>query len=294
MSKRQRPDPEHLADDGCVPQQLLLRRGEPVEPGGDDPLERLGQRELVRPAALEEELRELLGVEGVAAGALEERLLLPGLDEGALEELREEQRGLLVVERTERERRCVQLAAAPTGSDVEELRPGDAEEEDRSGARPVDDVLDEVEHRLLGPVEVVDHEHERPLAGALLEQGARRELRLGRRRPDGCGRLDSELDEHLASSYGIFAGRANKSAVLRFSAERARWVAEERWHPSQAGQYLTDGRYELRIPYRDERELVMDILRHGAEVEVVAPAGLREAVLAALRAALARYAVPES
>lgn len=66
---------------------------------------------------------------------------------------------------------------------------------------------------------------------------------------------DAELDEHLASSYGIFAGKANKTAVLRFTPERARWVADERWHPNQIGQYLTDGRCELRIPYRDDREL---------------------------------------
>lgn len=109
--------------------------------------------------------------------------------------------------------------------------------------------------------------------------------------PDAAQAIpDSELDEHLASSYGIFAGRANKSAVLRFSAERARWVADERWHPSQVGQYLTDGRYELRIPYRDERELVMDILRHGPDVEVLAPPALREAVVTGLRAALGQYA----
>jgi predicted DNA-binding transcriptional regulator YafY len=98
------------------------------------------------------------------------------------------------------------------------------------------------------------------------------------------------LDEYFASSYGIFAGRANKTAVLRFSRERARWVADERWHPKQIGQFLTDGRYELRIPYRDDRELVMDILRHGPEVEVVAPATLRVAVAKQLAAALARYA----
>jgi len=74
---------------------------------------------------------------------------------------------------------------------------------------------------------------------------------------------ERELDEHYASAYGIFAGKANKTAVLRFSRERARWVADERWHPEQTGQYLTDGRYELSIPYRDPRELIMDILRHG-------------------------------
>jgi predicted DNA-binding transcriptional regulator YafY len=98
-----------------------------------------------------------------------------------------------------------------------------------------------------------------------------------------------ELDEHLASSYGIFAGKANKTAVLRFSAERARWVADERWHPHQVGQFLTDGRYELRIPYRDPRELVMDILRHGPHVEVAAPESLREAVGKSLKETLAQY-----
>jgi predicted DNA-binding transcriptional regulator YafY len=77
--------------------------------------------------------------------------------------------------------------------------------------------------------------------------------------------------------------------VLRFSAERARWIADERWHPEQSGQFLTDGRYELRFPYRDSRELVMDILRFGAEVDVVSPEALRADVRRALEAALARH-----
>ncbi len=100
---------------------------------------------------------------------------------------------------------------------------------------------------------------------------------------------DADLDAYFASSYGIFAGKADKTAVMRFSAHRARWVAEERWHPEQVGQYLTDGRYELRLPYRDDRELVMDILRHGGEVEVVGPLSLRKAVAKALRDALGSY-----
>jgi len=100
---------------------------------------------------------------------------------------------------------------------------------------------------------------------------------------------EAELDAYFTSSYGIFSGRATKSAILRFSAERARWVADERWHPSQTGQYLTDGRYELRLPYRDERELVMDILRHGPHAEVVSPPELRAEVERQLRAALAAY-----
>src|SRR5690606_17459786 len=73
---------------------------------------------------------------------------------------------------------------------------------------------------------------------------------------------ESELDEHFASSYGIFGGKADKVAVLRFSPERARWVADEIWHPQQKGRWLADGSYELSIPYRDSRELVMDVMRN--------------------------------
>ena len=103
---------------------------------------------------------------------------------------------------------------------------------------------------------------------------------------------EKELNDHYASSYGIFAGKANKTAVLRFSAERARWVADERWHPEQSGQYLTDGRYELRIPYREDKELIMDILRHGPAVEVISPEALRLAVREQLQRAIAQYKPP--
>lgn len=96
----------------------------------------------------------------------------------------------------------------------------------------------------------------------------------------------SELDTHYASAYGILAGKANRTAVLRFTAQAARWVADERWHPEQRGHFLTDGGYELRVPYRDARELVMDVLRYGAEVEVVGPEGLRDEVAGRLRKAV--------
>ena len=66
-------------------------------------------------------------------------------------------------------------------------------------------------------------------------------------------------------------------------------MADERWHPQQASQFLTDGRYELCIPYRDQRELVMDILKYGPDVEVVAPEALREAIVEQLKGALRQY-----
>src|SRR5688572_15422153 len=100
---------------------------------------------------------------------------------------------------------------------------------------------------------------------------------------------EAELDEHYSTAYGIFGGKADKVAVLRFTPERARWVADEQWHPQQQGRWLEDGSYELRIPYRESHELVMDVMRQGAGVEVVSPDLLRRQICGELENAAARY-----
>ena len=78
-------------------------------------------------------------------------------------------------------------------------------------------------------------------------------------------------------------------ATLRFTPERARWIAAEQWHPDQQGSWLDDGSYQLRLPYSDSRELVLDILRYGPDVEVIGPKELREEVKKKLLAALENY-----
>lgn len=100
---------------------------------------------------------------------------------------------------------------------------------------------------------------------------------------------DEELDSHFASSYGIFAGKPERQAILRFTPERAKWVSSEKWHPLQEGRFLQDGSYELCIPYSDPRELVMDILKHGSDVEVLSPESLRLDVRRRIEEALKNY-----
>jgi predicted DNA-binding transcriptional regulator YafY len=100
---------------------------------------------------------------------------------------------------------------------------------------------------------------------------------------------ERELDEVLAAGYGIFSGRKTTWARLRFTPERARWVAAEAWHPQQKSRFEPDGSYVLEVPFSDHRELAMDILRHGPHVEVLEPESLRTAVKEQLAAALARY-----
>lgn len=86
------------------------------------------------------------------------------------------------------------------------------------------------------------------------------------------------LDTVLGPGYGIFAGSELQWAKLRFSAERARWVATEHWHPQQRGTFEADGHYVLEVPYADHRELMMDVLKHGTHCEVLEPEGLRRVV----------------
>lgn len=97
------------------------------------------------------------------------------------------------------------------------------------------------------------------------------------------------LDANLGAGYGIFAGPAQQSAVLRFQPFVARWVAAERWHAKQSLKREPGGGLTLTIPYANEPELIMDILRYGPDVEVLSPDSLKQAVRKRLKDALAVY-----
>ena len=100
---------------------------------------------------------------------------------------------------------------------------------------------------------------------------------------------DAQLDEHLAASYGIFSGAPKGWATIVFSAKAARWVADERWHSQQQGRFLPDGRYELKVPYSNSRELLMDVLHYGSDAEILEPPSLREQARSLLALAISNY-----
>jgi predicted DNA-binding transcriptional regulator YafY len=101
-----------------------------------------------------------------------------------------------------------------------------------------------------------------------------------------------EVQAQMDAGYGIYAGGRRQWATLRFNAQAAQWASREQWHPEQQGQWEADGSYRLRLPYVDATELVMDVLRQGEEVRVLAPASLVAAVQRRLQAAAALYAEP--
>lgn len=107
--------------------------------------------------------------------------------------------------------------------------------------------------------------------------------------------LDVVADElpdtalEVAGGYGIFGGRSRAVARLRFSPHRARWVARDQWHPEQKVHFQKDGFLLVTFPYADDRELVRDLLRHGADVQVLGPVALRERLLAEIRKMASMY-----
>lgn len=102
-------------------------------------------------------------------------------------------------------------------------------------------------------------------------------------------RSDTTLDRELASGYGIFSGAKTQRAELRFSPARARWVAQEQWHPEQHSHFDEQGYFYLSVPYSQTPELIMDILKHADEVEVLAPASLRQQVRQTIRSMMSLY-----
>lgn len=274
--------------------------GAPIEHGGDPP----GYRYQPAPQGRAYQLPGLwFSARELQALALLQRLIRglgPGLLEEHLSPLTERLDELMAHKRLSLNEagsriRTLNLAARPTGNSFEvvasaTLQRRKLEFQYRSRSK------DEQTDRVVSPQHLVHYRDNWYLdAWDELRQALRNfsvdRIRAPVQLSDAADdRPTKELDEHFASAYGIFAGKANKVATLRFSGERARWVADERWHPQQSGQFLTDGRYELTIPYRDSRELVMDVLRHGAEVEVVSPKALRMEVRRALSNALQRYA----
>lgn len=101
---------------------------------------------------------------------------------------------------------------------------------------------------------------------------------------------DKRLDEVLGSGYGIFSGEEVSWATLQFSPERSRWVSSERWHTNQQANINKDGSFELKVPYADDRELIMDILKYGGDCRVIEPKILRERVITEFQRGLSQYA----
>ncbi|MDD5167708.1 MAG: WYL domain-containing protein [Syntrophales bacterium] len=86
------------------------------------------------------------------------------------------------------------------------------------------------------------------------------------------------IKEFIRKNFGIMTGGDACDVCLRFSAHVSPWLAEQVWHPAQQMRWEDGKTLCLTFPVADFREVKREILKYGAEVEVVAPEGLREEV----------------
>lgn len=102
---------------------------------------------------------------------------------------------------------------------------------------------------------------------------------------------DFDLDAYLGDAWGLMRGAAGEpeEVVLVFAPEAGRWVTEERWHPSQRAQTLSDGRVQVSFCLGITPEFVNWVLYYGSRVRVVQPEHLRRRVAEELRRAAEGY-----
>ena len=182
--REQRPRPEHRADHRGVLQQRSALGGEGVQPGGDQGVDRVGKdrvggREPHRgPVALQqapvvEHAADLLGVERVAADAPQQGGVGLVLVDGPPEQGGEQAGGVVVRQRGQDDRgRPVRWAPSPVRAPVGQLGPGRGHDQQGDAARLPDQVPDEGEQGVVGPVQVLEHDHQRPPGRHRLQEAA--------------------------------------------------------------------------------------------------------------------------
>jgi hypothetical protein len=162
--------PEDATDDRGALQRPLLRCLQQVDPRGQDALHGVGDVDVgdvgrreppilaTDDAALVDQLPDdLLHEERVALGALQDPRVNRLGEVLDLEEECHESVSVVKRERVERDRRHVPLAATPPRTPVRELGTGRTHEQHGSDDS-VCELLEEVEQRRAGPVDVLDHD----------------------------------------------------------------------------------------------------------------------------------------
>ena len=180
--------PRHQLDDGASTELAPYDSG-PLENGKLAPLEaveaaceqRLERgRHGLRLAGLARVREELLDEERVPASRSNHLLAQRGRK---LTEVPDQRLGVLARERGERDR----VDLGPVRARLEQLGPGQAQHEDRRIGDVGGEVLDQVEQRRLGPVDVVEDDDQRLLGRERLDQLANGPEDLLRRRAAAIG-----------------------------------------------------------------------------------------------------------
>lgn len=103
---------------------------------------------------------------------------------------------------------------------------------------------------------------------------------------------DLDLDAHFARSFGIYDGDEDLAVRVWISKNRARYVREKTWHPSQRVTTNRDGSLIVAFRLSSAVEFKSWVLGFGADAEVLEPESLRRELADELAAAAQKYLQP--
>lgn len=86
------------------------------------------------------------------------------------------------------------------------------------------------------------------------------------------------VKKYLSKHFGIFYGGETIEVTLLFSPKVAGFIKEQIWHKQQQIKETGGGGIILKLPVSDLREIKREVLKFGADVEVLGPDVLREEV----------------
>jgi predicted DNA-binding transcriptional regulator YafY len=86
------------------------------------------------------------------------------------------------------------------------------------------------------------------------------------------------IKEYVRKNFGLMSGGESVEVCLKFTARVAEWISEQVWYAGQQIQENEDGSICLKFPVADFREVRGEILKYGANVEVLSPLKLRDEI----------------
>lgn len=104
---------------------------------------------------------------------------------------------------------------------------------------------------------------------------------------------DLDLDAHFARSFGIYDGDEDLTVRVWISKDRARYVREKSWHPSQQVKTNRDGSLVVKFRLSSTVEFKSWVLGFGADAEVLEPESLRRELAGEAAAVAQKYLHPQ-
>jgi predicted DNA-binding transcriptional regulator YafY len=88
----------------------------------------------------------------------------------------------------------------------------------------------------------------------------------------------TSIRDYISGTFGIFKGVPVYNVALRFTPFKAQWIKYQIWHKNQELTENADGSINLVFPAANLLEVKMEILKHGADVEVLSPPELKQMI----------------